>query len=165
MTSASGFMPEADVFWTGLRRHEKTTPSEMSIISTMEKNQSQDGLSNILNQNWTPFWTTFCNLFAIRFETTKNPKSRNGGRSPADATQGPSKKRGEPGGTQEAPREHQGSTQEAPRRHPGHQGASDGICVINRHHSHTKCKKFPRLVILLCVFEGPSRIRWYLKRK
>ena len=67
-------------------------------------------------------------MFAILFESTKNPKNRNPRRSPANATQGPSKKRGEPGSTQEAPREHQeafrspastGSTQEAPRKHPG----------------------------------------------
>ena len=55
---------------------------------------------------------------------------------------------------QEAPRKHPGSTQEAPRRHPGAQGASEGIFLINRHHYHTKCKKFPRMVILPCVFDG-----------
>ena len=51
------------------------------------------------------------------------------------------------------------------RRHPGAQGASEGISLINRHHSHAKCKNFPRLIILLCVFEGPSRIHLYLLQK
>ena len=55
-----------------------------------------------------------------------------------------------PRGTQEAPRKHPGG----PRRHPGAQGASEGIFLINHHHSHAKCKKFPGLVILLCVFDS-----------
>ena len=73
-----------------------------------------------------------------------------------------------PRGTQEACRgtqRHPGGTQEAPRRHPGAQGAPEGIFLINRHHSHAKDNNLPKLVILRCVFEGPSRIRWYLQGK
>ena len=44
--------------------------------------------------------------------------------------------------------------QEAPRRHPGAQGASEGIFLINHHHSHAKRKKLHRLVISLCVFDS-----------
>ena len=67
---------------------------------------------------------------------------------------------------QEAPRKHPGGTQEAPpRRHPGAEGASRGIWLINRHHYWTKCKKHTQLMILLCVFEGPTRIRCYLQGK
>ena len=49
--------------------------------------------------------------------------------------------------------------------HPRAQAAAEGIFLINHHHSHAKCKKFPILKILLCVFEGPSQIHWYLQLK
>ena len=60
---------------------------------------------------------------------------------------------------------HPEGTQEAPRRHPGAQGAPEGIFLINHHHSHAVCNNLPKLIILRCVFEGPSRIRWYLQGK
>ena len=85
-------------------------------------------------------------------------------RLPAEATPDTSQVRGEPR-AKDAPRKHPKGTQEAPRRHPGAQGASEGISLINHHHSHAKCKKLPRLNILPCVFEGPSRIHWYLLQK
>ena len=46
--------------------------------------------------------------------------------------------------------------QKAPKRHP------EGIFLMNHHHSQTKCKNFPGLIISRCVFEGPSRIHCYL---
>ena len=49
------------------------------------------------------------------------------------------------------------TSQKAPRRHP------EGIFLMNHHHSRTKCKNFPGLIILLCVFVGPSGIHWYLQ--
>ena len=70
-----------------------------------------------------------------------------------------------PGGIQKAPRKHPRGTQEAPRRHPGAQGASEGIFLINRHHYCTKCKKHTKLMILLCVFEGPTQIHCKLQGK
>ena len=91
------------------------------------------------------------------------PRSHPGGiqepRMHPGSTQKVSRKH--PGGTQEAPRRHPGGTQEAPRRHPGGprrhpgaQGASEGIFLINHHHSHAKCKNFPGLIISLCVFDS-----------
>ena len=47
----------------------------------------------------------------------------------------------------------------APSRH------LEGIFLMNHHHSPTKCKNFPSLIIWRDVFEGPSRIHWYLLSK
>ena len=68
------------------------------------------------------------------------------------------------GGIWEASVRHLGSIWEASGRHlggiweagvaMGGSRASEGIWLINRHHSHAKCKKFPKLMILLCVFDS-----------
>ena len=47
-------------------------------------------------------------------------------------------------------RRHPGGTQETPRRHAG---APEGIFLKNHHHSQTKCKKFPRLIMLQNVLK------------
>ena len=64
------------------------------------------------------FLTTFRDYFKRRFQALKNAKYSNGGRFPGEATQDASRKRGEPGSSQEAPRRLPGGTKEAPRRHP-----------------------------------------------
>ena len=70
-----------------------------------------------------------------------------------------------PGGTQEAPRRLPGCTQEAPRRHQGTQKAPGGLGGRKWATSELECKSSINLLILLCVFEGPSRIHSYLQTK
>ena len=43
--------------------------------------------------------------------------------------------------------------------------AIEAILLMNHHNSETECKNIPRLIILRCVFEGPSRIHLYLMSK
>ena len=76
---------------------------------------------------WNQFSMKSCNYFDNDFQALKNQKSRIASCSPGGDDQGPSKKRGE----------------------PGVQGASEGTLLINHDHSHSKCKKLPRSMILL----------------
>ena len=63
------------------------------------------------------------------------------------------------------PRRHPGGTQEAPRRHPGTQKAPRGLGCRKWATSQLEYKSYIKLLILLCVFEGPSRIHSYLQPK
>ena len=95
-------------------KNQKTKPSEISIILALTK-QAQVGFAKILCIILAPFLNTFLNYFRRRFQALKNAKNRNGGCFPGEATQDASQKRGEPGGTQEAPR-HPGSSRRSWRQ-------------------------------------------------
>ena len=64
-------------------------------------------------------------------------------------------------------RKHPGGTQEAPRKAPrGTQGtpeAPGGLGGNNWYHSQLECKSSLKMLILPCVFEGPSQIHCYLQ--
>ena len=65
------------------------------------------------------------------------------------------------------PRAHhrRGGNQEAPRVQGAQEAPTEGIFLTNHHHSQTKCKKFPRLIILRCVSGDPSRKMLTQKRQ
>ena len=69
------------------------------------------------------------------------------------------------GEVRRAVRRHPGGTQEAPRGTQGTQEAPGGLGGNNWYTSQLECKSSINLSTLRCVFEGPSRIHWYLQAK
>ena len=76
-----------------------------------------------------------------------------------------------PGGTlpasmaSKSPKRLPGRHPEAPRGTQGTPEAPGGLGGNNWYHSQLECKGSIKMMILLCVFEGPSQIHYYLQAK
>ena len=115
-------------------KKQKSKPSEISVNFGYDKNKPNMDFPIFHVQFWHHFGEHFSINSGVGFRHSKIQKGQSTLAFPLTL-----------------PRTHhrRGGNQEAPRRHPGAQGAPEGIFLINHHHSHTKCKKCPRFVILI----------------